>query len=275
MKKIYKKIFYVLVIFIVLLVILTIIIQFYKHNFVYLCGECYIVSRTQELNLEKCSNEQAYKIKYFINLKKLNVSGNVSDVNFLSELTLLESFTYYNPYYTSPNNWSPIEKCINLKKFYGVGTGLKDLKNFSQLRKLETLNIYDYLDDISDISNLNNLKELSIRGNEIKDISCMSRLAKLEYIYLSDTKVSDISPLKKLNKLKILHLPNNTNIKNLDVLVELENLESLSIDGINLSNIDFLMQMKNLKTLWIDLNVLNENEKEKLYLMGIKIIEVD
>ena len=190
MKKIYKKI-YALVIFIVLLVV-VIIIQFYKHNFVYLCGEFYIVSKTQGLNLEKCPNEQANKIKYFINLKELNVSGNISDVNFLSELTLLESFTYYNPYYTSPNNWSPIEKCINLKNFYGVGTGLKNLKNFSQLRNLETLNIYDYLDDISDISNLKNLKELSIFGNEINEISCLSQLSELEYVYLGDTKVSDI-----------------------------------------------------------------------------------
>lgn len=273
MKKIYKKI-YALVIIIVLLVV-VIIIQFYKHNFVYLCGEFYIVSKTQELNLEKCPNEQANKIKYFINLKELNVSGNISDVNFLSELTLLESFTYYNPYYTSPNNWSPIEKCINLKNFYGVGTGLKNLKNFSQLRNLETLNIYDYLDDISDISNLKNLKELSIFGNEINEISCLSQLAELEYVYLGDTKVTDISCLKTLRKLKILHIPNNANLKNADALVELENLESLNIKGDSLMNFDFLMQMGNLKTLWIDLNALNDSEKENLYLMGVKVIEVD
>jgi len=133
-------------------------------------------------------------LKYFTNLKELNLSfNNISDFSPLAGLTKLESLGF-------------------------SGVPVKDLSPLKGLTKMICLtfdfnyapeqghNGYASLDFMSDMKNL---EIFEARSAGIKDISTLGNLTKLWSVFLTENLITDVSPLAKLTNLKELELRNN------------------------------------------------------------------
>lgn len=100
-----------------------------------------------------------------------------------------------------------------------------------------------------------NLKRLEIKWGGYSDLSRIENLTKLEFLDIgSGASVECIKPLLKLKKLKAVQVENFQKISDYSGFAELNNLESLFIDGdrtsprnIKIDSIQFLKQMPQLK----------------------------
>lgn len=128
-------------------------------------------------------------LKYFINLKDLNLSfNNIEDFSPLAGLTKLEGLGFAG---VSVKDLSPLKGLINMK-FLGF--------NWNSNNGYENL---DFMSDMKD------LEAIDAKGAGIKDISALANLPKLWSVFLTDNQITDVSPLAKLTNLKELLLENN------------------------------------------------------------------
>ncbi|MDD4297690.1 MAG: hypothetical protein PHC69_12185, partial [Ruminiclostridium sp.] len=128
-------------------------------------------------------------LRYFINLKELNLSfNNIEDFSPLAGLTKLESLGFAG---VSVKDLSPLKGLINIK-FLGFNWNWN--------------NGYENLDFMSDMKSL---ETIDAKGAGIKDISALSKLPKLWSVFLTENQITDVSPLAKLTNLKELLLENN------------------------------------------------------------------
>jgi len=133
-------------------------------------------------------------LKYFINLKELNLSfNNISDFSPLAGLTKLESLGFAG---VNVKDLSPLKGLINMK-FFGFNWNYAPEQGH---------NGYENLDFMSDMKNL---EAIDAKGAGIKDISALAKLPKLWSVFLTDNQITDVSPLAKLTNLKELELRNN------------------------------------------------------------------
>ena len=134
--------------------------------------------------------------------------------------------------------------------------------------------------DIDGIENFYNLKKLDLSYNyDLVDISNLATLKKLEELSLAEnSKIEDFSYLKDLTNLKMLDL-GWTNIKDLDFIANMSNLEYLNLSTsmlngkIDISNIFNLTNLKNLilkRCLWLtEEELLEINKLTKLESLDI------
>lgn len=187
-----------------------------------------------EVNLDTIDN--------FQHLKSLYISGEVTELSFLENLSHLQSLEL---------------KEANVENIDIVG-------NMTELEKLTINNSSITTVDIAE--NMTNLTRLNLYNNaNLTDITAIEKLKKLEYLSIGRTSITDFGVLKSLPKLRSLDA-SNIALSNIDFLEYLPNLRLLYLDNTGIENIEKIAGCKNLKYLSLsynqisDISVLIEND---------------
>ena len=190
------------------------------------------------------------------NLKSLDISGNVSDLKFIENLTKLTDLSVYLN--SNIKNIESIKNMDTLESLHISGQ-IETLKPLINLTNLKTLEIDSDLqqlkDDLSVISKITNLNSLYIRrytvyNGEAKkfDYSFVKNLSNLNTLTINDQYLKlDCANLS--NALTTLYLKCDE-LYNTYKIGEIKNLNGLSIEASKLKDIEFV---KNLKLNWLTL----------------------
>ncbi|CAL6093976.1 leucine-rich_repeat domain-containing protein [Hexamita inflata] len=207
------------------------------------------VTSLTKLYLRKYGLQSIDQIASLVNLKDLDISGNI-DIE-LSPLYKLKSL-------------SKLQMCYC------------NLKNIDQIVKLITLEVLamssNYLQNIDSIRLLVNLKELDISLNENLDITPLKDLVGLIQLDLNFCGLKHLSALKPLINLHFLDLSFNSGI-NITELQYLTNLTHLNLEYCDLVSICALTPLENLENLNVQDNqivFLDINHLTKLKLFNIE-----
>ena len=188
------------------------------------------------------------------NLKLLDISGNVSDLKFIENLTNLTDLSVYLN--SNIKNIESIKNMDTLESLHISGQ-IETLKPLINLTNLKTLEIDSDLqqlkDDLSVISKITNLNSLYIRrytvyNGEAKkfDYSFVKNLSNLNTLTINDQYLKlDCANLS--NALTTLYLKCDE-LYNTYKIGEIKNLNGLSIEASKLKDIEFV---KNLKLNWL------------------------
>ena len=175
------------------------------------------LTNLEQLDLDINNNVDLTDLENLTNLKVISFFGNdnyINDISSISELNNLERI-YIN--YTTVTNLSALENLTNL---------------------VEVSVIYSPVSNISGIENLINLENLTIRDANISSIESVSNLSNLISINISNNNITDISHISNLNKLEVFSAYNNQITDGIDVFLNLENIQRITLQGNPVSDED-------------------------------------
>ena len=149
----------------------------------------------------------------------------------------------------------PTRKDITLR-VYGSYLQECNLKFTSKLTNVErfSADCLRNVTEVESISYMKNLKQLSIQIYDLESFNFLDSINEnLEYLFLGATlsKKPNLTYLKRFKSLKNLYLEGQS--KNIDVLLELENIEEITLRSISTSDLSYLTNMKKLWSLDIKL----------------------
>ncbi len=155
-----------------------------------------------------------------------------------------------------------------------VETGrIADIRELTMLQNLENLTIScEQIEDFSMLDRLQKLTYLDISGNPATDISAIGNLPVLETLDLSCTAVEDFSLLRNMTSLRDLRIRSKPEALTeaaalpltaltvsdasvnayVDVIAQMESLESLDISNTDIASLAPFSDMVNLRTLHVD-----------------------
>ena len=139
------------------------------------------------------------------------------------------------------NNTVPDQKLLNIESVQKVEFLERLLLQRVQLKDLNILNHHPYvwefrflgwgLKSLKGIEKATELRYVKINGDRkgtIKDLSPLRTLLKLKSLWINDQKIENITPLMALGNLQELNLSGNTNLKNIEAVKFLTNLEKFT-----------------------------------------------
>jgi hypothetical protein len=195
------------------------------------------------LTLLMLSNNAISDVNVLSGLTSLTIltlsSNSISDIGALGGLTSLD-------WLVLPNNAiTDISALSGLTSLTYLALGQNSITDISALSGLTNLTRLDLplnkITDISALSGLASLEDLALVGNTITDISALSGLTSLTRIFLGGTSISDISALSSLTSLTYLALGQNS-IVDISALSGLTSLTQLFLQGnSNLTDIQPLL----------------------------------
>ena len=201
-----------------------------------------------EFSLEEKLNLSC--LRRFSNLKKLDVDTAVSETDIKG--LPLESLSAY---FDDPKSAADVlEHPENIKEL-GFNAGGDRLDGIELFENLETLFIDDSeLDNIDPLIHLQNLKNLTLAYNEnLEDFTVLEKLSKLEKVSLGTGGMRSLDFVGRLDHLDTLKI-NGANLRSLAGLENCSTLLSLSItDCINLKNMNEVAELRNLQELVLDI----------------------
>lgn len=189
---------------------------------------------------------------------------NISDIDFLSRLTTLESLDLRN---NEIEDLTPLSHLSRLEELDLRNNGISNLDevNFSQIvhLPLKVLNLRDNvrqaqrLTDISMLRDMRTLVELDLRGNHINDVSPVRFLTNLERLDLRDNRITN---LEEINFNEIIHLPlkalslrhnvyNEQRLSDIQLLEEMVLLEELELRDNHIEDLSPLKDLTHLEIL--------------------------
>lgn len=169
----------------------------------------------------------------------------------IQDLTGLEYATNLSEFYVYGNSTAlDLKPLVQLPSLYYLSiddTPIKDYSVLKNMKKLQSLSIdNNQLKDLSFLQGMKNLTDITLQNNGIKDISALSSLTKLAIVNLANNQIKDLSPLlASKNNLFMLDLTGNP-IEDLTVLVQFENLSDLILDETNVTNLEPLVELSSL-----------------------------
>ena len=176
-----------------------------------------------ELNLRRNLITDISPLSGLTSLEHLNLAFNsITDINPLSEFTNL---TWLNVAANSYSDVSALSGLTNLTFLAVSGSGFGPLPG-------DPLN--GKVTDISALSGMTGLTGLWIGDHPITDISALSGMTSLERLYAFDNLITDISWLSGLTSLTFIDLSRNSNLANIQPLIDNTGLGSG--DGVWLSD---------------------------------------
>ena len=189
-------------------------------------------------------------LKNLVNLKQLELYGDISDVSPLKDLVNLESL---NLSHNTISDVSPLKDLVNLYTLELAFNTISDISPLKDLINLEWLQLADNytISDVSPLKDLINLEWLYLSRNTISDVSPLKDLVSLGWLDLDGNTISDVSPLKDLVNLESLNLSRN-NISSVLPLKDLADLESLNLSRNTISDVSPLKDLVSLG--WLDLD---------------------
>ncbi|WNC73803.1 leucine-rich repeat domain-containing protein [Thalassotalea psychrophila] len=196
-------------------------------------------------------------LKYFTNLKHLNLTGSavspnaLNDISAIAGLTKLESL---NLGFTQVSDFSVVANLTNLVELElnnTTGFTTTVLANLSQLERLNLSNTG--ISVLTGIDNATSLNELELSNNELTDAGSLAALPALTSLQLNDNQLSVMPVLSASDSLTSLNLANNT----LNDTVNLSGLTALQALNLNYNqannaqglNINGLVSLTELRTL--------------------------
>ncbi len=214
-------------------------------------------------------------------LKILEISSYpIYDLEPIKELINLECLSIY---VTDINNIEPVKGLKNLKTLSVVSTKVKSIepiKELSNLRELTIGPIFNH--NLTPLNELVNLQELNLSNSDYidYDLESISNLTNLKILDIELTGVTDLKPIKAIKKLEELRL-SEKQTKDLKILLELENLKTLSIYGYKRLNdlgnhtieesrpnftidLESVKKLKSLKTLILHNVYFSQSQKKEL-----------
>lgn len=156
-------------------------------------------------------------------------------------------------------------KNLNLFELSLENMYMDNLNNLPDSIKTNSLQIsYSSLSSLDGIENFAELNTLDIDNVLIESVEELSALDKLRHLSLTITAVSDLEPIKDLN-LKTLTVESSFNLKNIDVITEMDSLTEIYIDNCEMAltkeSVDYLASEKGLIELQDSLKIKNQIEK--------------
>jgi Leucine-rich repeat (LRR) protein len=151
------------------------------------------------------------------------------------------------------NDLAGIQFCTGLKVFdFPSGANLTDLGLLKNLLSLQRLSVWARtldggITDIAPLQNLTQLRELDLRCPNLSDYSTLQHLVRLQTVTLTSKSLSNVSSLSSLSQLTKLSLSSDA-LRDLGPLSNLTGLKSLTIQSSSLASAD-LDVLKNLNKL--------------------------
>jgi Leucine-rich repeat (LRR) protein len=221
-------------------------------------------------------------------LRSLEIKyGNSADLTPLMNLCFLEELHLESM--GKFDDISPLSKLTNLKKLYlsTLSDDDFDLSPIAELTNLEELYLYANIKDIAPLRTLVNLRKLELPGTSTyESVLPFSELVNLQEFYIShdhanntfaellplqwlevltifavnpvELDITNITRLRTLKKLYISSLRNNFQIKNINGLQNLTNIEVLEIEHYGMIDLSFVRHLKKMHTLWLRHCVIND-----------------
>lgn len=242
-----------------------------------------IINEVTDLNLSSGRVQDLTVLKYFKNIKFLNLDNNinVSDYNSIGNLSSLESLSAKNNNIIEINALSKLEKLqtldlsdnniskitfleglYSLESLLLENNKIVDLTSLRGLLKLSDLNLaHNLITNIKPLKGLNELLALNLGYNGVANISSLKRNSNLEYLYLGHNKIENLGYLGTVS-LREIYFEHNL-VKKIGTLSHLEELRIINADN-NL----IYSSSDNLK-LAVLINL------EKLYLRGNNLLDID
>lgn len=109
--------------------------------------------------------------------------------------------------------------------------GVKQLSGDNRIA-VSVLNVsQNSIKDISSLEGATNLKSLDISFNKISNVSSLQKLHQLEILKLQSNKIKSVDWLVELVKMKHLDLSENVELKDIEKLKQMQQLEFLNLKG--------------------------------------------
>lgn len=184
-----------------------------------------------------------------------------------NDISLLEpSFDTIETLYLSSSKLSRIDflrTFPNLKHLLLHSDSVTDYSVFSELSQMETLQLTsDKIKDINFISNMPKLIELNLSEAAVNDLAPLANSA-VERLYLWDTVASDFSPIGMMKSIRMLALT-GPYLKDIDFLKESRTLENLNIFRSQVKDLSILLEIENLISLKIGMMSINDDSRNRV-----------
>ena len=213
------------------------------------------------------TNSKEYKIvmtdEAISKVEVLNLTGSLPSLSWpgehrIKDLSGIENFTKLKRLTLDNNLITDLTPLANLDLTELNIRNNKELTDISIVQNFENLNqlILDSCgitqDNMEAICKCTNLTKLGLHGClNINDISKVSNLTKLQRLWIGRTSITSLDPIKELTTLKELDTNYNRNIKSIEPLKNLVNLEGLYCYGCSISDISPLSNLTKLVSLRI------------------------
>ncbi|MBU7594532.1 leucine-rich repeat domain-containing protein [Metabacillus halosaccharovorans] len=204
----------------------------------------------KDLQLEKAIQKQFDLDRKIVESDMKHLKELSLERKRITDLTGLETATNLEYLYLSTNKVSNISQLAllkNLKYVYLDGNPISDFTPLSELTNLISLGLGNTgVKNLSFLANLQALEDLSLDNNELESLSTLPKLNQLAYLSVYDNKVTSLKGLEKLENLTSLSADENpiTSLEDLDVSSK---LRDLNLSYTLLENIDRLLDLKELE----------------------------
>ncbi len=169
----------------------------------------------------------------------LLTANSISDISPLSGLTSLTRLSVED---NSVTDISALSRLTGLTQLFLRDNSITDIGVLSGLTSLTRLFLTaNSVTDISALSGLTSLTDLSLENNSITDISEPLELPSLIFLRLGDNSITDISALSGFTSLTFLFLIRNSDLSNIQPLLDNEGLgagDSVDLRSTNVSCVD-------------------------------------
>lgn len=159
------------------------------------------------MNAENGGIKDLSDLKYFINLKELNIDYNdIQDLAPLSTLTELQVLTFSA---VRVKDLSPLASLTNMVFIcfdwsYAPDQGFNGYENLDFVRGMKNLEIFEAknagIKDISGLVGLPNLWAVAITDNQITDITPLAQIKTLKEFQIGNNPITDYSVLEPMNE---------------------------------------------------------------------------
>jgi len=233
---------------------------------------------TKTLHLITDLDASGFDIEYLDGIENLvNLNRLILQDNYIKDVSPLASLSQLNELNLRNNEIIDLkaiqfDKILNLPLTHlslrhnvlryedGSQSRLADLTLIHSLTDLEFLELRDnHISNITPLSGLLKLKYLDLRENRIADISSLTLLTQLEYLNLRENAIRDISFIKNHQNLMYLNLHSNTQIRNIEPIAQLLQLQALILRHVDIQQqTHFLKNLINLERLNVrDTNIID------------------
>ena len=182
--------------------------------------------------------------------------------NAISDLSPLAGLTQLNNIKLRGNRITDVSPLAGLINVDWLGLEENSITDLSPLRRLIKLNGIGIsgnpVSNVSPLASLTSLEGIAAWNTRISSFSSLAKLPRLRWIeFGNDRSVSKIPSLKGLKTLRRLDI-GDCNIKDLSPLVELTQLQWLTLVNNVISDVSPLRNLKNLEHLNLDANLISD-----------------
>ena len=206
------------------------------------------------------ATEEEMKFEWMKNQTSLIIED--SSVDSLEDLVFFPNLEKLTLRYLTLDNLEGIENCTKLKIFQKMWkTNIKDYSKLGYLNNLTEVYLNqgkteDFNNVVNSLEKCSNLTLIDIEDCPwIKDLSPIKKLKNITKLRINRVDISDLREIEELTNLTSLTLQGNINLKSINGIEKLINLENLEISTNNVENIENISKLKKLKTL----NLRNNN----------------